>query len=144
MPAARTRDLVVDASTLVDFLVGTQTETIARALADFRWHAPAHVDVEVTSALRGLVLGGHLSPARAVDALTDFHDLAITRWVPDLPTSRRVLAMRAGLTAYDAAYVVCAEGLLAPLATRDARLARAARNWVEVLNLAEADSAEDG
>ena len=103
MTAAPTRDLVVDASTLVDLLVGSQTESIARAIRDFRWHAPAHVDVEVTSALRGLVLGGHLSPARAVDALIDFHDLAITRWAPDLPTSRRILALRAGLTAYDAA-----------------------------------------
>ncbi|HRC18143.1 MAG: type II toxin-antitoxin system VapC family toxin [Candidatus Phosphoribacter baldrii] len=133
MTAAPTRDLVVDASTLVDLLVGSQTESIARAIRDFRWHAPAHVDVEVTSALRGLVLGGHLSPARAVDALIDFHDLAITRWPPDLPTSRRILALRAGLTAYDAAYVVCAEGLLAPLVTRDERLARAAAPYVEVM-----------
>jgi len=134
MPAAPTRDLVVDASTLVDLLVGTETESIARDIGDFRWHAPAHVDVEVTSALRGLVLGGHLSPARAVDALIDFHDLAITRWAPDLPTSRRILALRAGLTAYDAAYVVCAEGVLAPLATRDERLARAAAPYVEVMS----------
>lgn len=134
MPAAPARDLVVDASTLVDLLVGTETESIARDIGEFRWHAPAHVDIEVTSALRGLVLGGHLSPARAVDALIDFHDLAVTRWTPDLPSSRRILALRAGLTAYDAAYVVCAEGLLAPLATRDERLARAAARYVEVMS----------
>ena len=133
MTAAPTHDLVLDASIVVDLLVGDETEAIAAALAPFRWHAPAHVDVEVTSALRGLVLGGHLSPARAVDALIDFHDLAITRWPPDLPTSRRILALRAGLTAYDAAYVVCAEGLLAPLVTRDERLARAAAPYVEVM-----------
>ena len=66
--------------------------------------------------------------------MIDFHDLAITRWAPDLPTSRRILALRAGLTTYDAAYVVCAEGLLAPLLTRDERLARAAAPYVEVMS----------
>lgn len=134
MTAAPTHDLVLDASIVVDLLVGVETEAIAGAITPFRWHAPAHLDVEVISALRGLVLGGHLSPARAVDSLIDFHDLAITRWAPDLPTSRRILALRAGLTAYDAAYVVCAEGLLAPLLTRDERLARAAAPYVEVMS----------
>ena len=135
MPVAPTRDVVVDASVIVDMLVTPDAGGLAETLASHRWHAPAHLDAEVLSALRGLVLGGHLSQPRAVDALIDFHDLAITRWPGDLPTSRRVLALGDRLTAYDAAYVVCAEGLLAPLATRDDRLKRTARSLVELLDV---------
>ena len=41
---------------------------------------------------------------------------------------RRVWALRPNLTAYDASYVALAEGLRAPLLTRDERLVRAAGN----------------
>ncbi|HON76363.1 MAG: type II toxin-antitoxin system VapC family toxin [Dermatophilaceae bacterium] len=129
-------DLVVlDASVVVDLLVAPDRPRLASVLGAHSWHAPAHLDVEVVSALRGLVLGRHLSAPRAVDALVDLADLEITRWAPDLAVTRRVLALRDRLTAYDAAYLVCAEGVDAPLATRDQRLARAADGLVEVVLL---------
>ena len=67
-------EVVLDASVVTDLLIGVgQVDRLVEMSAQ-RWHAPAHLDVEVTSALRGLVLGGHLSPSRAVDALQDARD----------------------------------------------------------------------
>lgn len=125
-------DVVLDASVVVDLLVAPDRREVAAALGSSAWHAPTHLDVEVVSALRGLVLGRHLSAERAVDALQDFADLEITRWAPDLAVTRRIFALRDRLTAYDAAYLVCAEGIDAPLATRDHRLARAVAPLVDV------------
>lgn len=127
--------LVLDASVVVDLLVAPDRARLASVVGACSWHAPVHLDVEVVSALRGLVLGRHLSAPRAVDALVDFADLEITRWAPDHTVNQRVLALRDRLTAYDAAYVVCAEGVDAPLATRDQRLARALDGLVEVVLL---------
>ena len=44
-----------------------------------------------------------------------------------------IWSLRANFTAYDAAYVVLATALRAPLVTRDLRLARAASSQLEVL-----------
>ena len=128
----RSGDVVLDASVVVDLLVAPDRGRLGSALAASAWHAPVHLDVEVVSALRGLVLGRHLSAERAVDALVDFADLEITRWAPDLAVTRRIFALRDRLSAYDAAYLVCAEGIAAPLATRDQRLARAVADLVDV------------
>lgn len=86
--------------------------------------APAVVDFEVVSALRGLTLDGHLSAARATDLLTDFDDLPVQRWKFADGLRRRVFQLRDSLSAYDAAYVTLAEALHCPLVTRDFRLAR--------------------
>lgn len=88
-------------------------------------HAPHLIDIEVVSALRGLVLRKHLGAARASDALGDFDDLAITRWPMAHPLRRRVFQLRDRLSAYDAAFVALAEALECPFLTRDRRLARA-------------------
>jgi predicted nucleic acid-binding protein len=128
-------EVVLDASVVTDLLIGVgQVDRLVEMSAQ-RWHAPAHLDVEVTSALRGLVLGGHLSPSRAVDALIDLADLDIRRWPMDLASARRVLALRETMTAYDAAYVVCAEGVDGSLVTRDRRLARACADLVDTVVL---------
>ena len=126
-------ELVLDASVVVDLLVGSDSSAIADAIAHAGWNAPAHLDVEVVSALRGLVLGGHLSASRAAAALVDLDDLPIVRWPPDAPTLSRMLALRDRLSAYDAGYAVCAEGLDCALVTRDAALGRAADRLVDVL-----------
>lgn len=64
-------ELVIDASALVDALVGEDAEAIVDTVAGQSMLAPAHLDAEVLSALRGLRLGGQLSLGRCRDALTD-------------------------------------------------------------------------
>jgi predicted nucleic acid-binding protein len=82
------------------------------------------IDIEVVSALRGLVLGGRISESRAMDALTDHGDLPITRWGSTDHHRRASLGLRDNVTAYDAAYLVLANELECPLLTRDGRLGR--------------------
>jgi predicted nucleic acid-binding protein len=56
-------------------------------------------------------------------AALDLRSLRVARW-PHAPLAERAWALRARLTAYDAAYVALAEELDAELVTTDARLAR--------------------
>jgi predicted nucleic acid-binding protein len=125
--------IVVDSAALVDALTAVEGSDELRAeLTDEDLHAPSLVDFEVPSALRGLTLGGHLSVARAFDALTDFDALPIQRWPSAATLRRRVFSLRHNLTANDAAYVALAEALEGPLITRDARLARSSGHDVEI------------
>lgn len=123
---------VIDASVLVDLLTGVLKPTELPEVTSGQWHAPAHLDVEVLHALRGLVRGDHLSVSRAWDALRDLDDLQVQRWPLNRPFALRALDLGASLTAYDAAYVVLAEGLDAPLVTRDGQLARGAAPVTDV------------
>jgi predicted nucleic acid-binding protein len=117
--------IVVDCAAVVDALTApTGTEELRQRLAREELHAPALVDFEFVSALRGLTLAGRLSAARAQDALTDFEDLPLHRWEAGDALRRRAYALRDSLSAYDAAYVALAEALECELVTRDARLAR--------------------
>ena len=134
MTSANDDLVVVDASVVVDLLVGPDPG-LALALPNSRWHAPAHLDVEVVHALRGLMLGRHISRPRAVDALRDYADLAITRWPLDHASRHRCLQLGDNLTAYDAGYVALAEGLSSPLITRDRGLATVADRYVTTLTL---------
>jgi predicted nucleic acid-binding protein len=90
--------LVVDASAVVVALVdeGPDGEWARATMERETLAAPAHLHVEVSSALRRAVLGGRI-----------------------------VWALHPTVTAYDAAYVALAEGLDVPLVTLDRRLARA-------------------
>jgi predicted nucleic acid-binding protein len=118
--------IVVDCAAVVDALTGVPDSGRLRdRLAAEDLHAPALLDHEVVSALRGLVRRGALSPERAADVLADFDELAVERWVAGDALRRRAWSMREDVSAYDAAYVVLAEALDCPLITRDARLARA-------------------
>jgi predicted nucleic acid-binding protein len=117
--------MVVDAAAVLDALSGVAgTDDLRARLAAEDLHAPALLDFEVVSALRGLVLGGHISVARAGDLLTDFDDLPIRRWPFADALRRRAFQLRDNVSAYDAAYVALAEALECPLLTRDSRLAR--------------------
>jgi len=123
--------VVVDAAAVVDALTAVDgTEELRVALASDDLNAPALLDYEVVSALRGLTLRGNLLPARAEDALTDFDDLAIVRWTGGDGLRRRAFSLRHNLSAYDAAYVALAEALECPLLTRDWRLAKASEDLV--------------
>ncbi len=127
--------IVTDCSVVVDALVGNQADAIGEHLNDERLSAPALIDFEVVSAVRGLTLGGHISEHRARDLLRDFDQLPITRWNSADDLRVRAFELRHTISAYDAAYVVLAESLGCPLITRDRRLAKAADKLVEVVVL---------
>lgn len=117
--------IVVDAAALVDALTSPEGTGLLRArLVVEDLHAPALIDYEVVSALRGLTLAGRLSETRAGDALSDFADLPLDRWPCGDALRRRAFQLRNAVSGYHAAYVALAEALDCPLLTRDRRLAR--------------------
>ncbi len=113
--------MVVDASAMVEALIGRDADPrLLDALAG-DLDAPHLLDVEVLSVLRGLELGRKTTPAFADQARQDYVAFTITRH--DLePLSGRIWQLRHQLTAYDASYVALAEGLGAPLLTCDTKL----------------------
>lgn len=116
---------VVDASVLVDLVIGGAGATAsAAALAGHRLHAPAHVDVEVASALARLHRAGAISRAAAGRAVSAFADAPLVRH--ELPTLLPGAWRRqARLRLADAFYVELAHQLGIRVLTVDARLARA-------------------
>jgi predicted nucleic acid-binding protein len=86
--------------------------------------APAHLDAEIVSALRGMARS-HPGLEEAVpSALAHLAGFPIRR-MPLSPLLERMWELRHNITAYDAAYVALAERLDAVLITCDARLAAA-------------------
>ena len=121
---------VVDASIVVRLLQNRRRDgELRERFGQSRYvHAPALIDAEVTSAIRGLLrrskAGNKMSAGRAEQMLDDFADLRLVRY-PMLPYQRRALALRDNFTAYDALYVALAESLDMPLLT-DSKYARVA------------------
>lgn len=114
--------IVVDASAMVEALVGREPSAgLLDALAG-ELHAPHLLDIEVLSALRGLNLGKRVGATQVEDAMADFFALTITRHDTE-PYAQRVWQLRHQFTAYDALYLSMAEGLNAPLYTCDSKLA---------------------
>lgn len=127
-----TAGVVVDASVLVDALVGADAADLHAVLADRPLLAPAHIDAEVLSALRGLMLGKHLTRERCRDALLDLDALPLDRWSLSPVLLSRAFDYADEVTSYDALYVALAEVAGVPLITRDSRLARTAQRRVKV------------
>lgn len=126
--------IVVDASAVIEVLVGEPNETLAARLAEEAvLHAPHLLDTEVLHVLRRVEQRGDLTLERAAWARDMFDELAIDRY-PHQPLNERVWELRPAVSAYDATYVALAEALEATLVTTDGRLARAAgvRATVEV------------
>lgn len=118
---------VLDGSTFVEALTSATPLGVAarrRVATTSTWHAPAILPAEVLSAIRGLLVGGHLATHRAERAR---RRLAATRLVLHsfAPFADRVWDLRDNVTVYDAWYAALAERLEAPLVTTDARLANA-------------------
>jgi predicted nucleic acid-binding protein len=125
--------IVIDCPAVVDALTAADNANSLRArMSGEDLHAPALLDFEVAAALRGLVVGGHLTPTRAEDALTDFDDLAIERWPSSDSLRRRALQLRHNISAYDAAYIALAEALDCPMLTRDGRLQKSAGHHARI------------
>lgn len=116
--------IVIDASLMVDALTddGQLGELAQNALAvDPHWVAPGHLRVEVTSAIRGRLLAGKLSDARADAAVRTLNQLTIT-YVPWDEVADRVWELRHNLTPYDAAYLAAGETRGCRVATTDQKL----------------------
>lgn len=116
--------IVVDASTMVEALIGTRVGASARIrLRGCELHAPAHLDAEILSALGRLHRAGELDAAAVSAALSE---LAVA------PIARHHLAgllagawsARDRLRLVDALYVELSSALDATLMTTDKRLAR--------------------
>lgn len=119
--------IVADASAILELLLRTDAGRAVETRL-FRhgeaMHAPALVDLEVAQVLRRYVARKEMTPLRALAAIEMMVRFPLERYTHD-PLLPRIWELRDHLTAYDAAYVVLAEGLHAPLLTCDARLARA-------------------
>ena len=86
--------------------------------------APELMDAEVLSALRRLVLGGHLEEVRALMALDLLADWPVRR-VSHRDLTRLAWQYRENVSAYDALYVATARHFGLPILTADPRLSRA-------------------
>ena len=113
--------IVIDASAMVEALVGREADGELLDALTGDLHAPHLLDVEVLSALRGLTLGGKLAPGPAQDARGDYFAFTITRHEVR-PLANRVWELRHHHTTYYAYYLALAEALEAPLYTCDGKL----------------------
>ena len=117
--------IVVDASAVIEALIGEPNASLATRLSDEDvLHAPHLLDTEVLHVIRRLEHRKDLTPERAAACRTLFDELAIDRY-PHRPLSDRVWDLRTTLSAYDATYVALAEALDATLVTVDRRLGAA-------------------
>lgn len=86
--------------------------------------APALIDLEFLSAVRGLLSRKRVSRVAAEESIERFLSAPIDRHAHG-PLAWRAWELRANLTPYDASYVALAEMLGTALLTVDRRLARA-------------------
>ena len=115
--------IVVDASALVDAIMGWRSEAIRQRLRDAFIHVPVTIDAELLHALRKHALLGVVGIEHSNAALSLLGGTALTRHAVQ-PFAPRIWSLRHNVTTYDAAYVALAESLNIPLITRDARLSR--------------------
>ncbi|WP_030452136.1 type II toxin-antitoxin system VapC family toxin [Herbidospora cretacea] len=127
--------LVVDASIVFRLLANVKGDDLLRQRLNRQVHAPALIDVEIASVVRGHVITGkpdvRISVERAQIMLERFGQLKIVRH-PMAPLQKRVLELRNNLTAYDGVYVALAEYLQVPLLTDDAEFAGSTGHRAEI------------
>ena len=118
---------VVDASVFAAFYASDDPRrdlVAARLAIGDALFAPAHLDAEVVSALRGLARSNSTLRAAVPAALHHLAGFPIRRMAL-APLLQRIWELRDNVTAYDAAYVALAERLDASLVTSDSKLAAA-------------------
>jgi predicted nucleic acid-binding protein len=123
--------IVVDSSAVVDCVTQRLVDALPDRLRSDDLHAPHLLDVEVTQALRNLLIRGERSVDRIAAARDDAAEMSITLY-PHALLLGRAWQLRENLSAYDAVYVALAELLPAPLVTCDPRLAAATGHEAEI------------
>jgi predicted nucleic acid-binding protein len=123
---------VIDNSVVCGWLIESQaspySDAIAERLQDDTAHAPALWQLELTNVLRTACLRGRLTAQQAQAKITLIGTLPIEVDRQAAPMSELLaLALRHGLSAYDAAYLELGLRLQMPLATVDEALSEAAR-----------------
>lgn len=128
---------VVDCSIVIRLLAARREDDLLRHRLMRRVHAPALLDAEVSSVVRGLSIttkpNVRVSAQRARTMLDRYQGLHITRH-PMQPMQLRAHELRNNFTAYDAMYVALAEALELPLLTDDAKFAEAAGHRARILH----------
>lgn len=118
---------MVDASVMVAFYAADDPRRLAateRLIAGDALFAPAHLDAEVVSALRGLARARPALSGAVPRALEHLAGFPLQR-MPLSPLLGRMWDLRDNITPDDAAYIALAERLDCPLVTCDTKLARA-------------------
>lgn len=126
--------VVIDASAVIELLLGTKTGAAVEARlfsAPEELHAPHLIDVEIAHVVRRWLLRGLIDQTRARAALDGLGELPVIRYGHEILLPR-IWQLRNNLSAYDAAYVALAELLDAPLLTCDRRLASASGHKARV------------
>lgn len=124
---------VIDAGALVELLLRTmRAESVQRAVDDRNLVAPAVIDAEILSALRGLERNSTVTAGRAAVAVEDLRVAPVERYALQ-PLLRRAWSLRDHLHAYDALYVALAIELDCPLVTTDDQI-RSARLPADVIH----------
>ncbi|MFI7703271.1 type II toxin-antitoxin system VapC family toxin [Nonomuraea sp. NPDC049480] len=125
----------MDASIIFRLLANVKGDDLLRQRLARKVHAPALIDVEIASVVRGHVITSkpevRISEARARVMLERYGQLKIVRHAM-LPLQSRVLELRNNLTAYDGMYVALAELLGVPLLTDDAKFAGSTGHRAEI------------
>ena len=125
VPDRPATSLVIDASALVEALVGSELGAAVRTrIRGCELHGPAQLDAEVLSALGRLHRAGELSADAVTAALGELECAPIARH-PLADLIAGAWRARDRLRLVDALYVELSEKMRARLLTTDARLARA-------------------
>jgi predicted nucleic acid-binding protein len=113
---------VIDAGALLELLLRTlRAESVQAVVDDRQLVAPAVIDAEVLSALRGLERGRAITASRAALAVGDLRVAPVERYPLD-GLLDRAWGLRDRLNPYDALYVALAIELDCPLVTTDDRI----------------------
>jgi predicted nucleic acid-binding protein len=127
--------LVVDCSIIIRLLANLPGDEPLRRRLTRTVHAPALIDAEVSSVVRGLAITARptvrITSERATQMLADYAGLRIFRY-PMQPLQARVFELRHNFTSYDAMYVALAEQLGLPLLTDDGKLDGAPGHHAEI------------
>ena len=119
--------IVADASVVVDFLIGSDSEAsqeFSRLLrAGGGVAAPELLDVEVGQTVGRFNRIGDIDSAAALVVMSLLQELDIRRY-PHRALVARAFDFRHRVTIYDGVYLALAEGLDAPLLTGDVALSR--------------------
>lgn len=126
---------VADCSIIIRLLANIPGDDLLRRRLARTVHAPALIDAEVSSVVRGLTITAkpavRISEERAVQMLGDYAGLRIVRH-PMRPLQARAFELRHNFTAYDAMYIALAEQLRLPLLTDDGKFAGAPGHDAEI------------